>query len=123
MGKEVRPVQSDQACEKSVPELVSSMGKEVRLLQLAQALVKSETQKVFTAVLQKYGGESHNCGPLYDTTQPFEYSDNIAAIPEAPGAEDPPPSRFNVPFNWPAISMDTRMLSTLVSSREQLCQA
>lgn len=60
---------------------------------------------------------------LVTTVQPLPSKEVFAANPATPGAEDVPPSKLTVPFDWPAVSRETRILSTLSSVRAQYCQA
>lgn len=53
------------------------------------------------------------------TVQPLACKDTFAAKPAGPGAEDVPPSMFTVPFDCPAVSRETRMLSTDCWERAQ----
>lgn len=69
-------------------------------------------------------GAYHQFYPQFVTTvQPFPSRETFAASPVALGAAEVPPSMFTVPLLWPAVSRETRMLSTLVWSRAQLVQA
>lgn len=63
-------------------------------------------------------------GPaLTVTVHPFPSNEAFAASPAAPGAEDVPPSMLTMPFDCPAVSRDTKILSTDCWERAQLNQA
>ena len=60
---------------------------------------------------------------LVVTVHPFACRADFAVAPAPLGAAEVPPLRLTVPFNWPAVFRETRMLLTLVWLRAQFCQA
>ena len=57
---------------------------------------------------------------LVTTVQPLPCKEVLAVAPAPLGAAEVPPARLTVPFNWPAVSREIRMLLTLVWDRAQL---
>lgn len=56
------------------------------------------------------------------TVHPLACKAAFAESPADPGAEDVPPSILRVPFDWPAVLIETRMLSTDCWERAQFAQ-
>ena len=61
--------------------------------------------------------------PFTATVQPFSSRETTALHPALLGAAEVPPLIFKTPSSCPALSIESKMLSTLVWERAQFVQA
>ena len=73
--------------------------------------------------MQPVGGQAAGGVPFTLTVQPLACNEATAYQPTRLGDDDVPPFMPKVPLLWPAVSMETRTLSTLVWSRAQFRHA